>query len=171
MQFFDPENEKNTMPSGPLSGIEGMKRISNDRSRYLDITAPGRVHHFISYTDLLYWERFQLLKEKHEIYKGVLSTFSPIVRFPTGISVFHHFATNMKVLNAVQEAMMVARQERTEDTRVNMLPLVFLHSDPQLNKSGKKTTPIHIALRKQSPISFECMLGLLIDQHKVCVTS
>ena len=109
MQFFDPENEKNTMPTGPLSGIEGMKRISNDRSRYLDITAPGRVHHFISYTDLLYWERFQLLKEKHEIYKGVLSTFSPIVRFPTGISVFHHFATNMKVLNAVQEAMMVAR--------------------------------------------------------------
>jgi len=59
VQFFDTENEEDTMPRGPLTGqIEGMKRISYDRSRYLDMTAPGRVHHFISFTDLLYWERF-----------------------------------------------------------------------------------------------------------------
>ena len=59
VQFFDPENEKNTMPKGLLTGqIEGMKRLSSDRSRYLDITAPGRIHHFISFADLLYWERF-----------------------------------------------------------------------------------------------------------------
>ena len=171
VQFFDPESEKNTMPTGQLSGIEGMQRISNDRSRYLDITSPGRVYHFISYTDLLYWERFQHLKEKHEIYQGDLSTFSPIVCFPNGISVFHHFATDMKVLNALQEAISTAKQEWTEDTRVNMLPLVFLHSNPHLNESGLKTTPIHIALHKKSPISFECMLGLLVDQRKVCVTS
>lgn len=52
-----------------------------------------------------------------------------------------------------------------------MLPLVFLHSNPQLNKPGKKTTPIHIALDKQSPISFETMFSLLVHQRKVCVTS
>ena len=102
VQFFDTENEADTMPKGPLTGqIEGMKRISFDRSRYLDMTAPGRVHHFISLVDLLYWERFGLLKEKHEISKGVLTSFSPIARFPAGISVFHYFATNFKVLNAV----------------------------------------------------------------------
>lgn len=84
------ENEADTMPKGPLAGqVEGMKRISMDKSRYLDMTKPGRVHHFISYADLLYWERFQLLKEKHEIAKGHLSSFSPIARFPKGISVFH----------------------------------------------------------------------------------
>lgn len=44
--------------------------------------------------------------------------------------------------------MQIALQERTDDSRVNMLPLVFLHSNPALNKPGKKTTPIHIALDK-----------------------
>ena len=44
-----------------------------------------------------------------------------------------------------------------------MLPLVFLHSNPMLNKPGKKTTPIHIALDKQSPISFETMFSLLVS--------
>lgn len=42
-----------------------------------------------------------MLKEKHEIQNGVLSTFSPIARFPEGVSVFHTFATNVKVLTAV----------------------------------------------------------------------
>jgi len=58
-QFFDMENEADTMPKGPLTGqIEGMRRVSRDRSRYLDMVAPGRVHHFISLADLLYWERY-----------------------------------------------------------------------------------------------------------------
>lgn len=59
VQFFDMENESDVMPKGPLTGqVEGMKRVSMDRSRYLDLTAPGRVHHFISFIDLIYWERF-----------------------------------------------------------------------------------------------------------------
>ena len=59
VQFFDVENEADTMPKGPLHNqVEGMKRVSTDRSRYLDITKPGRVHHFISLVDLMYWERF-----------------------------------------------------------------------------------------------------------------
>ena len=111
------------------------------------------------------------MKDKHEISKGILTTFSPIARFPNGISIFHNFATNFKVLNAVQDAMTIAKQERSDDSRVNMLPLVFLHSNPLLNKPGKKTTPIHIALDKQSPISFESMFELLVDQRKVCVTA
>jgi len=41
-----------------------------------------------------------------------------------------------------------AKQLRSDDVRVNMLPLVFLHSNPMINKPGKKTTPIHIALDK-----------------------
>jgi len=59
IQCFDVENEADTMPKGPLSQqVEGMKRVSSDRLRYLDMTKPGRVHHFISFADLLYWERF-----------------------------------------------------------------------------------------------------------------
>ena len=67
--------------------------------------------------------------------------------------------------------MQLAKQERSDDVRVNMLPLVFLHSNPALNRPGKKTTPIHIALDKQSPIAFETMFELLVSQNKVCVTS
>jgi len=149
-----------------------MRRVSSDWSRYLDMTKPGRVHHFISYADLLYWERFQIIKEKHEVMKGIMSTFSPIARFPNGISVFHAFATNVRVLNAVQDSLQIARQSKsTEDARINMLPLVFLHSNPKFNPPGKRTTPIHIALDKQSPIAFETMFQLLVDQRKVCITS
>ena len=42
-----------------------------------------------------------------------------------------------------------------------MLPLLFLHSDPARNKPGSKTTPLHLALDKQSPMAFELMMGLL----------
>ena len=52
-----------------------------------------------------------------------------------------------------------------------MLPLLFLHSDPARNKPGGKTTPLHLALDKQSPMAFEIMMGLLKEQTKVCVTS
>lgn len=59
VQFFDMENEADTMPIGYLGElVEGMRRISSDNSRYLDVTKPGRMHHFISFVDLLYWERF-----------------------------------------------------------------------------------------------------------------
>jgi hypothetical protein len=94
------------------------------------MTAPGRVHHFISFCDLLYWERFELLREKHEINKGIITSFSPIARFPKGISIFHYFATNAKVLSAVEEQMTIARQDSVDDVRLSMLPLVFLHSNP-----------------------------------------
>lgn len=149
IQFFDTENESDVLPKGPLHAqVDGMKRISGDWSRYLDMTKPGRVHHFISLVDLMYWERFQVNKDKHEISKGVMTTFSPIARFPNGISVFHYFATNTTVLNTVEDTMTMAKQNRTDDVRVNMLPLAFLHSNPRLNEPGKKTTPIHIALDK-----------------------
>lgn len=51
------------------------------------------------------------------------------------------------------------------------LPLIFLHSNPALNAPGKKTTPIHIALDKQSPMAFSTMFELLVEKTKVCVTS
>jgi len=109
VQFFDTENESDVLPKGPMhSSVAGMKRVSSDWSRYLDMTKPGRVHHFISLADLMYWERFQTNKDKHEISKGIMSTFSPIARFPAGISVFHYFATNVKVLNVVEDTMNLA---------------------------------------------------------------
>ena len=52
-----------------------------------------------------------------------------------------------------------------------MLPLLFLHSDPVKNKEGQQTTPLHLALDKQSPLAFGIMLDLLKEQNKVCITS
>ena len=55
-----------------------------------------------------------------------------------------------------------------------MLPLVYLHSSPLLNKhdkKAKKMTPIHVALAQNSPASFEIMLQQLAGQTRVCVTS
>ena len=161
------------MPVGSLGHafvVGGMKRICTDKSRYLDMTAPGRVHHFISFADLLYWERYQYLRDLHEIHKGIVSNFSPIARFPQGSSVFHMFATDVKLLSAVKETFVQQMRERTDDSRIKMIPLVFLHSNPALNKPGMKTTPIHIALDKQSPVAFETMFQLLVDQKRVCIT-
>ena len=171
-QFFDLETEADALPRGPLNySIRNMRRISSDRSRYLDITRPGRIHHFISYTDMLYWERFQKIKSKHEVSKGVITTFSPFARFPKGISIFHHFATNTKLLNVVDDAIQIQKQAQTTDQRILMLPLLFLHSNPALNPPGKKTTPIHIALEKKSPVAFATMFDLLVDQTKASISS
>ena len=51
-----------------------------------------------------------------------------------------------------------------------MLALTFLHSDPNRNKKGCKTTPLHVALDKNSQLAFDIMLGLLCEQTKVCIT-
>jgi len=82
------------------------------------------------------------------------------------------YATNVKVLEAVRNAYTTELQKSPDDPRVSMMPLMFLHSKPDhsKNKSGK-TTPLHLALDKQSPLSFEIMLDLLKDKRKVCITS
>lgn len=70
VQFFSIKNVPNVISNGSNGGfanIGGMKRITTDRGRYLDMAAPGRVHHFMSFVDLLYWERYTILKEMHEI--------------------------------------------------------------------------------------------------------
>ena len=127
------------------------------------MTHPGRLQHFISFTDLTYWKRYEDNKESHELARGKLSSIAPIARFPDGISVFHYFATNVKVLDAVENTLSsrASLGGADSDARYSMLPLLFLHSDPARNKAGQKTTPIHLALDRQSPQSFEIMLGLL----------
>ena len=79
----------------------------------------------------------------------------------------------MKVLEAINNSIISHKQASgyQEDARIDMLPLMFLHSDPSRNKPGQKTTPLHIALDKQSPLSFEIMLNLLKTQRKVSVTA
>ena len=67
------------------------------------------------------------------------------------------FATDVKVLDAVRDAFIDSKREGSDDSRIKILPLVFLHSNPELNKKGQKTTPIHIALDKQSPVAFDTM--------------
>ena len=105
------------------------------------------------------------MKDSHELSRGKLTNIAPVARFPNGISVFHVFATNVKVLEAISNYMQTQKQMsgNQDDARIHMLPLMFLHSDPSRNKPGQKTTPLHLALDKQSPLSFEIMLNLLKD--------
>ena len=59
VQFFDLQDDTNVLPRGLITNhVDGMRRIASDRSRYLDIVKPGRVHHFNSYSNLLYWKRY-----------------------------------------------------------------------------------------------------------------
>lgn len=174
VQFFDIENERDWCPSLELKDyIPGQKKVQEDKSKYLELTHPGRIQHFISYSDLLYWERYENVKDMHELSRGKVSNFAPIARFPSGISIFHMYATNVKVLEAINNAINAKKQQSdyVEDPRVDNLALMFLHSDPSRNKPGQKTTPIHLALDKQSPLSFEIMLNLLKNQRKVSVTA
>ena len=102
-----------------------------------------------------------------------MTRISPFARFPNNISIFHVFATNVKVLEAVNDAM-TTNLTNPEDPRVTMLPLMFLYKSKGRHIPGLKQnmhTPVHLALDKQSPRSFEIMLSLLKNQTKVCVTT
>ena len=61
---------------------------------------------------------------------------------------FHTFATNVKVLDAINNYISQQKHlaSNQDDARIHMLPLMFLHSDPGRNKGGGKTTPLHLAL-------------------------
>ena len=165
IQFFDIENEGDWCPVGELkNNITGQRKLQEDNTKYLELTHPGRIQHFISYSDWTYWVRFEQSRGQHELQQGRVSSISPIARFPSGISVFHTFSTNVKVLESISN--FISQQKHLavnkNDARIHMLPLLFLHSDPGRNKKpGSKTTPLHLALDKQSPMAFEIMLGLL----------
>lgn len=105
VQFFDLIDDPNILPTSVIVGqVEGMKRVTSDRSLYLDLIKPGRIHHFCSVTDLLYLQRYVEHKEKHEIsVKKTISEFSPLVRFYKGSSIFHHFAADTKLLQVVTD--------------------------------------------------------------------
>ena len=50
------------------------------------------------------------------------------------------------------------------------LPLLFIVSNPLLNKVGTKTTPIHRAFEQENSEAFNTMFDLLADQNYHCVT-
>ena len=129
---------------------------------------PGRIQHFISFSDLLYWSRFQNQQDDHEITRGRISRMSPFARFPTGISVFHMYATNLNVLRSMEN--FIRQKIQSGNKRYALLALQFLHSDPNRNEKGCKTTPLHVALDQNSQLAFDIMLGLLTQQTKVCIT-
>ena len=59
-QFFDIENERDWCPALELRNhVVGQKKVQEDKSKYLELTHPGRIQHFISYSDLTYWVRYE----------------------------------------------------------------------------------------------------------------
>ena len=126
------------------------------------------MHHFNSFCNILYWQRYIDQKDAHEIDQGTIQNFSPFVCFFKGNSIFHHFAADIKLLTTVTDCI---EDKSSKDPVLKMIPSLFLHSNPMLNPIGKKTTPIHIAIDKQSPMAFETMFKMLIDSPKLCITS
>jgi hypothetical protein len=59
VQFFDLENEKDWCPKGEMINyIEGQKKVQEDFSKCIELMQPGRIQHFISFSDLTYWARY-----------------------------------------------------------------------------------------------------------------
>jgi len=105
-QLFDEANQGPIIPEGELFGcVPNQRRVSADRLKYLDVTSPGRLHHFFSFADLLYWERFELEEKSHELSRGKVTTLTPFTRLPKEITLFSKFATNSKILRAVADAI------------------------------------------------------------------
>ena len=99
VQFFDIENERDWCPKLELKDfLHGQLKVQEDCAKYLELTKPGRLQHFISYSDLTYWVRYELNKDAHELSKGKLTSIAPVARYPAGISIFHVYATSVKVL-------------------------------------------------------------------------
>lgn len=68
VQFFDMVDDPKILPTKIITTqVEGVRRLMSDRSRYLDIMKPGRIHHFSSLTDILYFERLANEPFMHEL--------------------------------------------------------------------------------------------------------
>ena len=159
------------IPRGALKPqVSGQKKISEDRQAYLDLLKPGRIQLFVSTLDLVYWERYQNDRTNHEIFRGKVSSFGPISKFPRGISVFHYYATNFNFLNTFANAYELESSSKKDDKRISLFPLIFLHKLPTANKQGTRVTPLQVAIEKQSPTCFETMLQLLTGMVDVCIT-
>ena len=71
VQFFDIENERDWCPSGELKkNVQGQKKVQQDGKKYLELSHPGRIQHFISYTDWTYWVRYEQSRDQHELQRG-----------------------------------------------------------------------------------------------------
>jgi hypothetical protein len=52
------------------------------------------------------------------------------------------FATNEQILTTFREACELAVSEKQTDTRMLLMPLMFLHKFPETNKAGHRVTPL-----------------------------
>lgn len=103
------------------------------------------------------------MKEKHELSRGRIATLEPFTKFPKGISILHQFATNVKLLTTLRDAIILLQNDKPDDPKSKLMPLLVLSRHPLANKTGTRPTPLHVALEKQSPVSFETMMELLVD--------
>lgn len=92
------------------------------------------------------------------------------MRFPGGVSLFHQFALNVKLLTSVRDALETLTHEQPDEPAIKLLALIVLYKNNYINRHGKSLTPLHVALEAKSPQAFNIMLEFLVDQTKVSVT-
>jgi len=62
----------------------------------------------------MYWKRFEELRKKHELYLNGKIEWNKILRYPQGISIFHIFSTNIKLLESFNNSLEVLKKEHPD---------------------------------------------------------
>jgi hypothetical protein len=110
--------------------------------------------------DLLYWKRYQTGKQTHELTRSKMTTISPAICFPRGISLLHYLSDNPRLLGILTSNLNNFMQNRDYDPLSKFLRFVVLHR-PQFSVGNNRQTPIHLAYEKQVPASQEIMLNMI----------
>ena len=70
--------------------------------------------------------RYKQRPQAHELAKGKISTISPFIRLYDGISVLHEEADNIKIIEAIERAILYNTKEEESDPSDELLKLLFL---------------------------------------------
>lgn len=146
--------------------VQGDVRLSCDKRFLLDFNCPGRIHHFTSYLDLVYWDRYERSQKNHELRSGKISTFSPFIRFTKGMSIFHQFATNPQVLSNISSAIMDMKKKDPDNPVSEYCQYLSLYQEVKTKK-----TALHWALDNQSPVCLDIMLKFLLQPNDAPVSN
>lgn len=139
------------------------RKLFRDNSKFLGVEKAQCLYYPLSKMDLLLWQNINILGEKSELIAETctLKQFNLVI---DGISLFHYFADNAALIAQVKQRYDIEMQNGTMSGTDQTLPLQILNPDNE----GK--TALYLAVSKQSPQSFECMVQILEGFPEMCLS-
>lgn len=155
-QNIDPSTTSYAKQLRNIEQISNQIKIYQDGAKFLGIERPSVIFYPLSRMNFVLWQGIHTLGEDASLIENSCSLDDCNIVIE-GCSLFHYFADNADLIEKIQEMYLLKKENGSLSAANALMPLQLLNPD----NDGK--TALYLAVKRQSPASFECMIEMLID--------